>query len=114
METTWDKPDSLPSELPIPSLGRAFKAGLVQGCLLALAMLVIILSASRTRAQDNYEIQVYGYDLVEPRHTMVELHSNLTMDGSKTMIGGLYPTNHAQHETVLAQREMEKQRSPLV
>ena len=52
------------------------------------------------RAQENYEIQVYGSDLVEPKHTMLELHSNFTIDGTKTTADGLYPTNHAQHETV--------------
>ena len=61
---------------------------------LALAAVVPV------RAQDNYEIQVYGYDQVEPRHTMVELHSNFTFDGSKAMVDGLYPTNHAEHETI--------------
>jgi hypothetical protein len=57
-------------------------------------------SASVTKAQDNYEIQVYGYDAVEPKHTMVELHSNFTIDGSKTVQDGVLPTNHAMHETI--------------
>jgi hypothetical protein len=61
---------------------------------------VLSLLSAPARAQDNYEIQVYGYDQVELHHTMVELHSNFTIDGSKTMIGGLYPTNHALHETI--------------
>jgi hypothetical protein len=56
-----------------------------------------LLSAS---AQDNYEIQVYGYDMVAPAHTMVELHSNFTVDGSKTAVDGVLPSNHAEHETV--------------
>ena len=51
-------------------------------------------------AQDNYEIQVYGSDLVAPQHTMVELHSNFTVEGSKTTVDGVLPTNHAEHETV--------------
>ena len=34
--------------------------------------------AGTTRAQDNYEIQVYGADTVEKGKTMVELHSNFT------------------------------------
>ncbi len=63
-------------------------------------MLALTMCRARARAQDNYEIQVYGYDLVQPKHTMVELHSNFTMDGSKEMVDGLYPTNHAEHETV--------------
>jgi hypothetical protein len=51
-------------------------------------------------AQENYEIQVYGYDQTEPGHTMVELHSNFTINGSKTVQNGLLPTNHAEHETI--------------
>jgi hypothetical protein len=31
---------------------------------------------------------------------MVELHSNFTVDGSKEIVDGTYPTNHAEHETV--------------
>ncbi len=52
------------------------------------------------RAQDNYEIQVYGYEQVEPHHTMLELHSNFTFQGSKTFENGLLPTNHQFHETI--------------
>ncbi len=51
-------------------------------------------------AQDNYEIQVYPYETVAPGRTMVELHSNFTIEGSKQKIDGLYPTNHAFHETI--------------
>lgn len=51
-------------------------------------------------AQDNYEIQVYGYDTVAPRSTMVEIHSNFTVEGSKTVQDGMLPTNHAMHETL--------------
>src|SRR5437868_14381749 len=65
--------------------------------LLAIFVMAALLTAS---AQDNYEIQVYGYDMVAPAHTMDELHSNFTVDGSKTMVDGVLPTNHAEHETV--------------
>ncbi len=57
-------------------------------------------------AQDNYEIQVYGSETVAPKNTMVELHSNFTVDGSKPLPGsryaadGTFPTNHAEHETI--------------
>src|SRR5580765_3696757 len=71
---------------------------LVQKLLLAVSL--ALAAVVPARAQDNYEIQVYGYDQVEPRHTMVELHSNFTIDGSKSMVDGLYPTNHAEHETI--------------
>ena len=53
-----------------------------------------------THAQDNYEIQVYGYDTVPPRSTMVEMHSNFTVNGNKTVQDGMLPTNHAEHQTL--------------
>src|ERR1700723_1733895 len=67
---------------------------------LAIVFLILIFAASLSRAQDNYEIQVYGSDLVDPRHTMVEFHSNFTIDGSKTIVDGVYPTDHAENEPV--------------
>ena len=51
-------------------------------------------------AQDNTEIQVYGSDLVAPGDTMVELHSNFTVKGTKTVVDGVLPTTHAVHETL--------------
>ncbi len=51
-------------------------------------------------AQGNYEIQVYGSDTVEPGNTMVELHNNFTVEGSKTTTDGTYPTEHQWHETI--------------
>ena len=61
---------------------------------------VVAFFAGAAAAQDNYEIQVYGSDMVPPAHTMVELHSNFTVDGSKSAVDGTLPTNHAEHETV--------------
>ena len=58
------------------------------------------LAAASLRAQDNYEIQVYGSDTVNPRSTMVEIHSNFTINGSKTVQDGMLPTNHSMHETL--------------
>jgi len=66
----------------------------------ALLLFAVAASASLARAQDNYEIQVYGVDTVAPRSTMVEIHSNFTVDGSKTVQDGMLPTNHAEHETL--------------
>ena len=66
----------------------------------SIFLLLVVAAATQLRAQDNYEIQVYGVDLVEPRNTMVELHSNLTVQGSKTVVNGVLPTNHALHETI--------------
>jgi len=68
--------------------------------LLLLAIAALLLPARPAAAQDNYEIQVYPYETVAPGHTMVELHSNFTIEGSKQKIDGLYPTNHAFHETI--------------
>lgn len=51
-------------------------------------------------AQGSYEIQVYGSDLVSPGATMFELHSNFTFEGSKSVVGGQYPTEHQLHETL--------------
>ena len=66
-----------------------------------LATLGLLLAAAvPALAQDNYEIQVYSYETVAPGSTMVELHSNFTVDGSKTLENGVLPTNHAEHETV--------------
>ncbi|MGH9494790.1 MAG: hypothetical protein ACRD3B_07330, partial [Candidatus Sulfotelmatobacter sp.] len=63
-------------------------------------MFCMALLALFARAQDNYEIQVYGSETVAPRSTMVEIHSNFTVDGSKAAKDGMLPTNHAMHETL--------------
>ena len=83
-------------------MGRCDSARTMSCRHLAITLLLVTLSLAATlaHAQDNYEIQVYGSDLVDPGHTMVELHSNFTIDGSKTIVDGVYPTNHAEHETV--------------
>ena len=65
-----------------------------------LAVILLSLGAAGVRAQGNYEVQVYGSDLVQPGVTMVELHSNFTASGEKRTIDGVLPTNHAEHETV--------------
>lgn len=51
-------------------------------------------------AQENYEIQVYGSETVPVKKTMVELHTNFTFSGSKTVVDGMLPTQHAWHETL--------------
>lgn len=57
-------------------------------------------SLSLVMAQENYEIQVYPGEVLEPHRTMFELHSNFTFEGTKTVEEGQIPTNHALHETV--------------
>ena len=66
----------------------------------------LIAASLAARAQDNYEIQIYGSETIAPKTTMIELHSNFTVDGSKPAPNaiftaeGFFPTNHAEHETV--------------
>jgi hypothetical protein len=70
--------------------------------------LLFLPALAHLNAQGNYEVQVYGSDTVAPGNTMVELHSNFTVDGSTVPAGsksllladGTYPTNHEEHETV--------------
>jgi len=65
-----------------------------------LRLIALCLLALPLAAQGNYEVQVYGADTVEPHHTMFELHSNLTVQGSKSTLDGTYPTEHQWHETL--------------
>jgi len=51
-------------------------------------------------AQNNFEIQVYGSETVPPRSTMVELHSNVAAEGSRSTVDGVLRTQGAFHETV--------------
>jgi len=67
---------------------------------LLLTVLLPVLRPHAARAQDNYEIQVYGSDLVPAGRTMVELHSNFTVQGRTAVVDGLLPTEHAFHETL--------------
>ena len=61
------------------------------------AMLLLPVAAS---GQGNYEIQVYGSEIVPAGRTMVEIHSNYTVDGPRTEITGVVPDEHALHETL--------------
>jgi hypothetical protein len=74
------------------------------GAMIAKAVLFILtvayLCPVHLIAQDNYEIQVYGADTVEPHSTMVEFHTNWTAQGEKSVVDGVRPTNHAVHETI--------------
>lgn len=63
-------------------------------------LLILAFFGLKLKAQDNYEIQVYGSETVEKGHTMIELHSNYTIKGSKIGTNGQLPTNHIIHETV--------------
>lgn len=63
-------------------------------------LLILPFLGLKLKAQDNYEIQVYGSETVEKGRTMVELHSNYTINGNRTGANGELPTNHVIHETV--------------
>ena len=63
-------------------------------------LLAAVLWPTPGRAQDNYEIQVYGSSLVPSHRTMVELHSNFTAEGRVAVVDSLLPTDHAFHETL--------------
>lgn len=84
----------------IPSPGSPGGARTIMRLFQLLLLLTVVLVTAALQAQDNYEIQVYGSELVAPGTTMFELHSNFTVDGSKTVENGVLPTNHAEHETV--------------
>ena len=51
-------------------------------------------------AQGNFEIQVYGSETMEPGKTMFELHSNTAIQGTTTREEGVFPAQHAAHETI--------------
>ncbi|MDQ2841692.1 MAG: transporter [Acidobacteriota bacterium] len=68
-----------------------------------IRILVVVLALCVSGAvfgQGNYEIQVYGSDTIPAGRTMVELHSNFTVEGFKTTVGGVLPDEHQLHETV--------------
>jgi len=62
--------------------------------------LLLFTASGLLRAQGNYEIQVYGSETVPAGRTMVELHSNFTVQGFKTADAGVLPDQHQWHETV--------------
>ena len=76
---------------------KYFSRLMLGSAFLALGPFLLILQA---HAQDNYEIQVYSSEATPKNVTMVEIHSNFTVDGSKQAINGVTPSNHAEHETL--------------
>ena len=54
------------------------ESGLRQG----LAATILLGCAAALRAQGNYEVQVYGAELVPKGVTMFEIHSNFTAKGT--------------------------------
>ncbi len=75
--------------------------GILRTLLVGLAsFLAACLWSGPLRAQDNYEIQVYGSETVPAGSTMVELHSNYTIEGEQETVNGVRPSEHAFHETL--------------
>ena len=67
---------------------------------MALRLIFFLSCAAALLAQGNYEIQVYPSETQAPGTTMIELHSNFTIQGSKGILDGVYGTEHQLHETV--------------
>lgn len=65
-----------------------------------ITIIFVVLLSTEVKAQDNYEIQVYGSETVDSGRTMVELHSNYTANGFTAATDGQLPDNHVVHETV--------------
>ncbi len=63
-------------------------------------IIVSLVWAAGAYGQGNYEVQVYGSELIPKGVTMVELHTNFTVSGTKGVVDGVLPTNHALHETL--------------
>jgi len=57
-------------------------------------------AAPPAMAQDNFEIQVYGSETMAPGTTMIELHSNVAVDGTTRTVDGVLRTQGAFHETL--------------
>lgn len=68
--------------------------------IIASCLLLSVMAALQTQAQDSYEIQVYGSETMAEGRTMVELHSNYTFDGESRIVNGVLPSRHALHETI--------------
>ena len=67
---------------------------------MVLRFVLFLCTATVALAQGNYEIQVYPSETQDPGTTMIELHSNFTIQGSKGVVDGVYGTEHQLHETV--------------
>lgn len=89
-----------PDETECLAIADFYAEGAKWFWLAMMGLAIAALAASAARAQSNYEIQVYGANLVSPGNTMFELHSNFTFVGTKNVEDGFLPTEHQLHETV--------------
>lgn len=74
----------------------------------ALVFLLLPVLAGAAAAQNNYEIQIYGSQTVDPGATFVELHSNTATQGPETGAGGPQPDEGSIHETLEVTRGFTK------
>jgi len=65
-----------------------------------VALVLLILFYKFTYSQGNYEIQVYESPTMAKNYTMIEMHSNITLNGSTMLQQGSLPTNGVEHETI--------------
>src|SRR6266487_622805 len=73
----------------------------VRGLCVENLLLALLVCLSLTAfGQDNYEIEVYASETVPAGRTMVELHSNYTIDGQRERVNGVFNSDHAFHETL--------------
>lgn len=63
-------------------------------------LLLMGVALGLAHSQDNYEIQVYPSETMDPGVLLVELHSNYTVEGGTTTEFGMLPTQGQEHETV--------------
>jgi hypothetical protein len=66
----------------------------------APVLLIFALKTACLFAQDNYEIQVYSSETVPKGNTMLELHSNFSVNGQTETVNGVLPTHHMLRETI--------------
>lgn len=78
-----------------------FKAPLRQAAFrLTLMLSAVLMLSVRASSQDLFEIQVYPYDTVAPRHTMVEFHMNFFPSGTKEGENGTFANHRQFHFTI--------------
>jgi hypothetical protein len=93
---SWPAPLVRHRSQPFPRIGSLSTVYHVASAFLLLACLL----PRKSAAQDNYEIQVYPSETVPAGKTMVELHSNFTVDGQRDTVNGVLPSHQALHETL--------------
>ena len=76
------------------------KTKVLKPVFITLVVVVALFFPKLAKTQENYEIQVYSSPTAAKNTTIVELHSNFTLDGEKEIKNEVLPSNHMFHETV--------------